>query len=180
MCKSCKMDPSEVKRLRERQGAVEVSDFDDEPRPRHPKRRAKKGRPRSATRNPCPETEDGKHVYVWAGYLVPWGGEDKVFYEHFGFYRREIKTCCGCMATTGYHRFTERYMKIKERKWRQLTGGEFAVKRGEPLGRNNRWRYRGFWSFAWEDDDVEYVAKKNAARERYWAWLRNQHTSPRR
>lgn len=180
MCKSCKMDPSEVKRFRERQGAVEVSDFDDEPRPRHPKRRSKKPRARSATRNPCPYTDDGKHVYVWAGYESPWGyGGEKIFYEHFGFYRKEIKTCCGCMVTNGHYRYTERYMEIKERKWRKLTGGEFAVKRGEPVGRDSRWRYRGFWSFAWEDYDEEYLAKKNAAQRRYWDSLKS-HTSSRR
>lgn len=184
MCKSCKMDPSEVAVMRARQGAVEVSDFDDEVRPRHPKRRAKK-HPRSVTRAPCPVAEDGKHVYIWVGYESVWSDTDKIFYEHFGYHQREIKTCCGCLQTIGYGRDSERYLKIKERKWRKETGGEFAVKRGAPV---SRWGRRGgFYSFQWERHDEDYMAKVEAAEEKrraeaakyhsYWEYVKARRAS---
>jgi hypothetical protein len=155
------MDPSEVAVMRARQGAVEASDFDDEPKYRHPKRRAKKARARSLTRTPCPEAEDGKHVYVWVPYISEYSyyNED-VFYKHYGWHKRETKTCCGCLATAG-SRETERYLKTKDRRWRKLTGGEYEVKRGEPVPRWGRWA--GYQNFVWENYDEDYYAKVKAA-----------------
>lgn len=134
-------------------GGVDASDFEDEVRYRHPKRRAKKSRARSQTRTPCPHTEDGKHVYVWTAYESVWNNKDKIFYRYFGFYREEIQVCCGCGVTKGWHRPTERYMKVKDRKWRKLTGGEFDVKRGEPVSRRWGTSYR---YFTWESQDEGY------------------------
>lgn len=163
MCKACKMDPSTEAIFRKRQGAVEVEDFDDEVRYRKPNRKTKSSRPRSATRAPCPVSEDGKHVWVWVGYDSPYSDSDKIFYEHFGFYRREIKTCCGCMVTSGFGRDSERYMKIKERKWRKVTGGgEYAVKRGAPVSRWGRRWGGSFYSFSWESYDEDYMEKVRA------------------
>jgi hypothetical protein len=180
MCKACKMDPQDVQRLYARQGAVGVEDFDDEVRYRHPKRRSgKKPYPRSATRQPCPVAEDGKHVYVWADHTPDYSyyDNDKVFLKHFGYAKREIKTCCGCMVTSGSSRLSERYMKIKERKWRKLTGGEFSVKRGEPVQRWGRWA-GGFYGFTWESYDEAYMekvreeeAKRKAERAKYNSYM---------
>jgi hypothetical protein len=172
------MDSRDVKIREARMGAVDVSDFDDEVKYRHPKRRSgKKPYPRSATRQPCPASEDGKHVYVWVGYESLYSDTDKIFYKHFGFYRREIKTCCGCLITSGSGRESERYMKIKERRWRKLTGGEFNVKRGAPVQRWNRW-CGGFYGFQWESYDEEYMEKVRAyeeerkrERDKYNSWL---------
>lgn len=156
MCSSCYNDPAMDRIHYQRQGMVEVSDFDEEPRYRHPKRRAKKSRARSLTRTPCPVAEDGKHVYIWEPYESVWTPRDKVFRRYFGYYKKEILTCCGCMATKGIGRDTERYAKVKERKWRKLTGGEYDVKRGEPVSRYRRWRGSSYYSFVWESYDEGY------------------------
>ncbi len=139
-----------------RRGGVEVDDFDDEPRMRHPKRRVKKARKRSLTRTPCPVAEDGKHVWIWVGYEDDWNYQSKFFYRHYGYYKYEKQTCCGCLVTKGIKRETERYMKVKERKWRKLTGGEFDVKRGEPVSRYGRWG-GNFYNFIWENRDENYL-----------------------
>jgi hypothetical protein len=161
MCWDCYANPGGDPYKNFKRGGVEVEDFDDEVKYRHPKRRTKKGRPRSATRNPCPQSEDGKHVWVWVGYESMYSDTDKIFYKHFGFHRKEIKTCCGCMATSGFGRESERYMKIKERKWRKITGGEYAIKRGEPVPRWGRWS--GFYNFSWESYDEAYMEKVREA-----------------
>lgn len=184
MCKSCYSDPAWDEIHYRRQGAVDAEDFDEELRYRHPKRRKKKSRKRSDTRNACPVAEDGKHVYVWDGYIPMYASyyeDDKTFYEHFGYYMKEVKTCAGCLATTGSYRYSERYLKTKERKWRKLTGGEFNVQRGTPLQRYRRWG-NSFYSFNWELADKEYVAKMEAAKkarlekravhEKYWEYRR--------
>lgn len=169
MCWDCYDHPEGDPYKNFKRGGVEVEDFDDDLRYRHPKRRAKKARARPLTRKPCPATEDGKHVYVWNGYISEWSGTDKIFLEHFGYHRTEILTCCGCYATKGWSRETERYMKAKERKWRKLTGGEFAVKRGAPV---ERYRYGGsFHSFSWEMRVPEYAEKVKAyEKKRRLAW----------
>lgn len=157
-------------------GGVTIEDFDDEVRPRHPKRRKKKSRPRSQTRSACWATEDGKHVYVMAGVEESAYGHDDLFYKHFGFYKNEVKTCCGCRVTKGWRRETERYMKIKERKWLQKTGGEFNVTRGQPIQRYRRWG-GNFYNFTWEYDVPEYYEKvmaKDEEKRLYWRRMRER------
>lgn len=160
-------------------GGVDESDFADDFRHAHPKRRAKKSRPRSQTRTPCPEAEDGKHVYVLVGYESEYDysyDNDKIFYEHFGYYKNEILRCCGCNSSKGWKRPSERYMKVKERKWRALTGGEFAVSRGEPVPWNGRWGGQRFYGFTWEKEDPDFMAKvkvKEDARLAYNARMAN-------
>lgn len=152
-------------------GGVDESDFADEFRHISLKKKTKKSRPRSETRQPCPVAEDGKHVYVWVGYESDYGN-DKIFYEYFGYYRSEILRCCGCNVSKGYGRESERYMKTKEHKWRKLTGGEFAVKRGEPVSRRRRWG-GNFYSYSWEREDPGYMSLIKAKEEREkTAWLR--------
>lgn len=137
-------------------GGVGEDDFNDDLRYRHPKRRSKKSRARSLTRTPCPAADDGKHVYVWVPCESEWSpGEERVFYRHFGYHQYEKQVCCGCMATKGWRRETEEYIKVKERKWRKLTGGEFAIKRGEPVQRYRRGS--SFYNFKWENYDEGYL-----------------------
>ena len=150
MCSCCYSDPSWDEIHYRRQGAVDVEDFEDEIPYRHPPRKRKKSKPRSQTRRPCPESEDGKHVYVWVPYISDYTPRDRVFLDYFGYARREVQTCCGCLAQKGYGRETDRYTQAKEHKWRKRTGGEFAVKRGEPISRYRRWG-TGYSNFKWED-----------------------------
>lgn len=151
------MDPAWEKAYWQRKGMIEVSDFDDEPRYRHPKRRVKKSRARSITRTPCPVAEDGKHVYVWEGTLDTWGnsGKELTFYRYFGYYKHERQVCCGCLTTKGSRRETQKYIQVKERKWRKLTGGEYGVVRGAPVKRYGRWG-GSFYTFTWEDRHEGY------------------------
>ncbi len=171
---SCCWDPQGPKHKDFIRGGVDEGDFEPDYRPVSLKKKTKKKRARSETRMPCLASEDGRHVYIWVGYnpeFSYWGNYDKTFYKHFGYYRREQKVCCGCGVSKGFIRETERYLKIKERKWVEITGGEFAVKRGEPVSRRGRYG-RSFYSFTWENEDPDYMekvteekAKRDAARE---------------
>ena len=136
-------------------GGVDESDFADEFRVVNLKNKTKKSRPRSATRTPCSATENGRHVYVWEPY--EWRpGKERVFYRYFGYHKYEQQVCCGCLTTKGWRRETEQYLKVKERKWRKVTGGEFGVKRGEPVQRWRRFKDT-FYNFVWEDNDDGYL-----------------------
>lgn len=115
MCSNCKMDPADVARFRQRQGAVEVSDFDDEIPYRHPKRRKKKARTRG-----CPGNDGGPHVYVWTtelgnDFIDRWLGAR--YYEQYGFAPYEYKRCAGCLKKIKM-RATADYEKWR-REWRK-------------------------------------------------------------
>lgn len=162
MCKSCYSDPAWDEIRYKRQGAVDIEDFDEEPRYRKPGKAGYSGRPpRRRTKNGCPANEGKAHVWVWTSEHEV----TNIFFKHFGFHKRESKVCCGCL-TVGKTRESEEYMRRKERAWRKLTGGEFNVKRGEPVERY-RWRGMRFYGFRWEDEDPIYRAK-------YDAWLEEQ------
>ena len=163
MCSSCKMDPAWERVFRQRQGAVDISDFDEEVKYRKPGRGYgySRNRKRRKTKNGCPANEGKSHVWVWTSEHEV----TDIFFKHFGFHKKESKVCCGCYKIDKT-RESEEYMRRKERALRKLTGGEFDVKRGEPVQRY-RWRGMTFWSFRWEDEDPIYRAK-------YDAWLEEQ------
>lgn len=157
MCKSCKMDPAWEKVYRTRQGEIPISDFDDEVRYRKPGKGSGYGRNRKRPSNKrgCPANNNKGHVWVWTTEYEP----TDIFYKHFGFHKKESKVCCGC-SKVDKTRESEEYMRRKERAWRKRTGGEFEIKRGEPISRWGRYRYgRSFWSFRWEDYDEDYRVK---------------------
>ena len=175
MCKACKMDPHEVKIFRARQGAVEIEDFDDEPRYHkaghgtggcgtRKKRRQSRG---------CPANNNGAHVYVWTSEREI----TDIFFNHFGFHKKESKVCCGC-GVIAKSRETEEYMKRKERAWRKRTGGEFNIRRGEPVSRYRRWG-NSFWGFSWEMFDPEYKVKyEQWHEEQRQKWLKREAWYP--
>jgi len=107
------MDPAWEKIFRQRQGAVEVEDFDDEVRIRKSKKKAPKPRQRG-----CPGNDHGAHVYVWTteleptGYLVISWNQKKYpsFYKKHGFHRQEAYACVGC-GTVKKRRYTEQMQK---------------------------------------------------------------------
>lgn len=87
MCRDCT-----ERRIRLNDENHSVEDF-EEPRYRHPKRRAKKVKARG-----CQGNDWGKHVYVWTTdpeNLFSWDDAQE-FYKFHGFYRREYYVCCGC------------------------------------------------------------------------------------
>ena len=156
MCWDCydhpKGDPYKIFR----QGGVPVEDFDDEIPFRHSPRRVKKKGARAKENRGCPGNNNGEHVYVWT---TEFNVED-LFFRFYGFHKYERERCCGCNSRRRGTRLTEEYVKIKERRYRKLTaGGEFNVKRGEPVPM----RYRGgikrlpsYWAYAWENFDEDY------------------------
>lgn len=153
------MDPAWEKVYRARQGAVEISDFDEDIKYRKPGKGYGYGRNRKRPKGNkgCPANEGKAHVWVWTSeYEVT-----DIFFKHFGFHKKVSRVCAGCLAVSKTT-LSDEYMRRKERAWRKLTGGEFDVKRGEPVAM--RYRYRGykFWSFRWEDFDEEYKAKYDA------------------
>lgn len=157
-CSCCNYNDNDYKDFK--RGAVDASDFEDDYRMVNLKKKTKKSRPRSETRRPCPGAEDGKHIYVVSPYTSEYRWtNDKIFYEVFGYHKREVKTCCGCGITKGWPQETERYMKIKERKWIAETGGAYNVKRGEPLPWRFARRSRSFYTFKWEESIPEYIEK---------------------
>lgn len=91
---------------------VDPSDFDEEVMPYRKKRgksRAKK------EKRGCPENNFGPHIYVWVPSTLmyewwPEAGHDN-FYDKHGFFRREVKTCCGCDKRAG-SRYTEEFQKL--------------------------------------------------------------------
>lgn len=90
MCKACKLDPKEVQRRYQRQGAVEVDDFEDEV----PHRSSKKKKPKPR-RKGCPENNGKGHVYIWEEVVETyqaWWGSVKP-----REYRYKQKICCGCL-----------------------------------------------------------------------------------
>lgn len=183
MCWDCwanrKGDPYKIFR----RGGVPVEDFDEEIRYRHaPNKKKKSKSPRSKDNRGCQMNDGGPHIYVWT---TERNIED-LFFRFYGFHKWEKEYCCGCGIRRGTQ-LTERYLKVKERKYKKLTNGaEFNVNRGEPVA-TRRWssRYQylpGYSFFQWEDRDEEYKAyrseyiKKNGYNEyvdgnRYSWWV---------
>lgn len=175
MCKGCWSDPGWDEIRYKRQGAVEVSDFDDEIKYRKPGKGYAYGRNRKRTKSDrgCPANEGKAHVWVWTSEREP----TDIFFKHFGFHKKVSKVCAGCYAVSKT-RESDEYMRRKERAWRKLTGGEFDVNRGEPVQRY-RWRGMRFWSFRWEDYDPIYKAKYDAwLNEQREIWLRRTEWTP--
>lgn len=164
MCRCCKMDPSEDARYRLRQGEIPIEDFDEEVRYRRPSRGRGYSYNKKRKREPrgCPANNNKAHVWVWTTEKEI----TDIFFNYFGFHKRETKVCCGC-GKVSKTRETEEYMRRKERAWRKRTGGEFNVKRGEPVSRYSRYRGKSFWSFSWEMEDPKY-------QEIYDAWYKRQ------
>lgn len=156
------MDPRDVAVMRLRQGAVPIEDFDEEIRYRKPGRGNGYGRNRKRVRENrgCPANDFKGHVWVWTSEREV----TDIFFKHFGFHKRESRICCGC-GKVSKTRESEEYMRRKEHAWRKRTGGEFNVKRGEPVSRYRRWG-RSFYAFSWEMDDPEYKAVYDAWYER--------------
>lgn len=156
-------------------GGVEASDFDDEVRYRRPNSGRRYGRSPKRRRDTrgCPANEGKGHVYVWTSEREV----TDIFFKHFGFHKKESKVCAGC-GVVSKTRETEEYMKRKERAWRKRTGGEFNIRRGEPVSRYRRWG-NTFWGFNWEMLDPEYKAKYDAwHEEQRQKWLRRTEWTP--
>lgn len=151
MCYDC--DSSAARReLYMRQGAVDVDDFYKETN-YAPKRKNNKPRQKKAG---CPET-GGSHVWVWTSEF----DMDTLFYRHFGWPKHERRVCCGCLKYDR-RRLTERYQRVRERKWAKKPRN---TRRGEPIPRFSRRYYKCFEWYEWESEDPEYVAKRNALDE---------------
>lgn len=130
MCKACKMNPRDVRIFRQRQGAVEIDDF--EPDFRHVK--SAKPKPRKRQRG-CPGNDNGAHVYVWVprNSVYFWDNDDW-FIEFFGYPKREVKVCAGC-GKTGKYRETERYLAEGEKWFKKNYKDVTSEHRGESVGR---------------------------------------------
>lgn len=105
-------------------GAVAPSDF-EEGMP-HRKKRGKKRPPK---KKGCEGNDFGPHVYVWVPqiYQYSWWPEAGIdpFYKKYGYYRREVKTCCGCNKTTGASRYTEQFAKrVAKMGWYEANYGD--------------------------------------------------------
>lgn len=123
MCKACKMDPREMRTFYERQGAVEVEDFDDEIRYSHPPRKNKKKQPK---KRGCPGNDFGPHVYVWMPslYKYSWSNDrDSFFFKH-GFHRNEVQVCCGCEKRNKYRYTAEMQKRINRLGWYKANYGD--------------------------------------------------------
>ena len=165
MCKECKMDNREVDKMYKRQGAVDVSDFDDEFRYVKPggkkqfdwSNKAARSARNKKTRAGCPENNLKAHEYVWTTELE---SEKTLFFQFFGFHKYQREVCCGCRKRRNTE-LSERYIKRKDRAWEKLS--DFP--KGEPVA---RWSYRGrprrvhYKWFVWEEENEEY---KNFKKE---------------
>lgn len=133
-------------------GGVNENDFADDFPWRSKARKSKKKK-----RYPgCTGNDNGPHIYVW----TTEGQESTLFYKHFGFAKFEKQTCCGC-GKVWKTRDSERYEKIKHRKWTKLYGDGTNQPRGRVLSWKDRRfnRMPGYSYWAWESLDDEYVAK---------------------
>lgn len=156
MCKACKMDPSEVQKMQQRQGAVEPEDFYEEV---NYQQRLKKKNKRVRNYPGCPGNDGKAHVYVWTTETVP----TTLFEDYYGFPKYQRHVCAGCGKAKGY-KLSDEYMKVKERKWAKLPECE----KGRPM---SRWRRQSgmvrfnYWS--WEDDDTAYQAYRREYIDRH-------------
>lgn len=168
MCWDCYDHPKGDPHSNFIRGGVDVTDFDDEIRYRHPKRRRKMKEKRNRPRPGCPENDWNKHVFVWVEQAGIY--ESNFFYKFYGYYKNEYEVCCGC-GKVGKSRRTEKYSRINEKIYTKRYGNEFEVKRGEPVARNWR-RFKPSLSyFSFENDDKEF---KDAHRQ--WAIERGYPT----
>lgn len=109
-------------------GGVEESDFEDVTP--HKKKAAKKPRKRDR----CPETENGRHVYVWTTEFEPTGvyrsmWNDRLiqsFYAEHGFFDYERRVCCGCGKKAGMRRTAEYNEFIA--KWKKKNKKHYYVR----------------------------------------------------
>lgn len=163
MCKACKMDPREVARLYERQGAVDVDDFDKEVnyQTRMKGRGYSRGgshKQKAKTRPGCPGNDYKAHVYVW----TTESEEDDFFSDYYGFHKRQHRICAGCNKFNG-SKLSDEYMKVKERKWQKIATPEKGVPVPRWRWRNGRITFR-YWN--WESYDKDYMAAKRAYIQR--------------
>lgn len=157
MCWDCGDNPKGDPYKIFRQGGVPVEDFEEEIRYRHAPNKKKKAKsPRAQANRGCQMNDGKEHIYVWT---TERNIED-LFFRFYKFHKWESEYCCGCGMRRG-SRLTERYLKVKDRKFKKLTNGaEFNVKRGEPVPM--RWRFRrsvipSYSHFSWEDRDEDYM-----------------------
>lgn len=162
MCRDCYSDPAWDEIHYRRQGAVDVDDFYKEVnyQTRMKGRGWSRGGSHKQNGKPrkrgCPANNNKAHVYVW----TTENNIEDLFFRFYGFHKWEKEFCCGCDNRRG-RRLTERYLNIKDRKYKKLTNGaEFNVKRGEPVAQS--WRFRrniipSYSMFEWETNDEEYM-----------------------
>jgi hypothetical protein len=173
------MDPQDVKIMLQRQGAVDISDFDEVLRVRRPKRRKKRERYARPKDRGCPMNDMKSHIYVWvdASEKEKYGyssRRDDIFKQYFGFSKEEAQACAGC-GKFGKTRMTERYMKIKERRWFKMVGEIKDQPRGEPIGGyRGRWSSGSFYGFHWEYQEAGYVEAYNdyIMKKNYPEWMK--------
>lgn len=166
MCKSCwgyENGGDPFKNFR--RGGVEPDDFEKEVDYRPRTRKTKKKNP--SPKPGCPGNDGAEHIYVWTT-------EREVrdfFFDYYGYHRYESHICVGCGKNGHRRRHTEKYEKRKHREWTKRYGGEFDVKRGEPLSRWGRGPNYRWWS--WENYDPEYTAKRREyiARHGYTSYI---------
>lgn len=149
MCKSCDGWGEYLTKKDFNRGKVEVSDFDEETRYRHAKRRKKKEKVK--TRPGCIGNDYGPHVFVWTQELER---KNTLFYKFYGFHKYHREVCAGCSKTRKVEH-SERYTKRNERAWNRLS----TPPKGEPVSRWARGKIRPSY-FSFEQYDDEFVAYK--------------------
>jgi len=167
MCWDCYDNPKGDPYKNYIRGGVEIDDFDKEVNYQtRLKKKRKKKTEKVKNRPGCPENDYGPHVYVWTS--ETYNSENSLFVRVFGWSKWEEKICCGCRKRANKHRLTDRYEKVKKRKYEKAYGDGSNQPRGEPVPRYN-WRARktnyDYWS--WEEYDAAYSAVYEKVKEKH-------------
>lgn len=168
MCWDCNNNPKGDPHKNYVRGGVEIDDFDKEVnyqtrlKGRSGNLRYKKEKPRPG----CPENNYGPHVYVWTTEFE----EEDLFSKHYGYHKREREFCAGCGKNRYRSRVTERYEKVRKRKYEKMYGDGTNVPRGTPRPRR-RADYKPTYKYwAWEKYDEAFVAKVEAHNAKHHDW----------
>lgn len=148
-------------------GGVEADDFDKEVNYQtRIKGRGFKGRKKEKTRPGCPENNYGPHIYVWTTEFE----EEDLFFKHYGYHKREREFCAGCGKRRHGSRVTERYEKVRKRKYEKMYGDGTNVPRGTPRPRRRGDRKPTYKYWSWEKYDEAFVTKVEAHNAKHHGW----------
>lgn len=170
MCWDCNDNPKGDPYKNYIRGGVEIDDFEKEVnyqtrlKGRSGYRRKFK---KEKTRPGCPENNFGPHIYVWTSEFI--SDDRDFFFRVFGWHKWEEKVCAGCEKTGRPSRLTERYAKVKERKYTKMYGDGTNVPRGAAVSRYGRRNNRkaNFTYWCWEDYDEKFIAAKEEYLKRH-------------